>query len=649
MRRAIHLLAAIALGAWAVAGEPPGGKELTNSLGMKLVRIEPGEFLMGCGTQPPRTEAEWKQRDWDEAPAHKVKITKPFHMAVHEVTNKQYEQFDPKHKELRGKFGAYGQGRVSTTDDEPVTMVSWHDAVRFCEWLSKKEGKPYRLPTEAEWEFACRAGTTTVYNTGDTLTPEQANIGLARDGKKKVPTVPVGSYPPNAWGLCDMHGNVEEWCLDWFGPYEPGERADPTGRADGFAKVTRGGSHSIASWSPDNARYCRSSNRSGHLPDDANRCTGFRIVLGEMPATPPLPAAKPPLHERDVQQTAAPREGPDPSKPYFVNFAAEKRNPTIPKDTWGPIFSAHNHFTALCACPNGDVLAAWYTTKSESGRELALAGSRLRVGADRWEPASLFFDVPDVNDHAPVLLCDGKRIWHFSSQALAGWNDTSILMRTSDDSGATWSKPRIILPRHDPDHLSQSCSAFVGPDGLLGLAVDGSGHGRERLMTSRDGGQTWRVGKGDMKGIHPAAVLLDGGSVIAFTRGPNPMPMFTSSDFGDTWQAGVTAFPGINVGQKAAALKLAGGAVLLCSHDTKKAVVGGGVFAALSLDGARTWPHVRKVEGVGGYMSVAQAPNGVIYLFGSRMGCVAFDEAWLREGKPLAPEAAGDDTKGKVR
>lgn len=635
MRRPQCLLAVVALGISALASELPAGKELANSLGMKLVRIEPGEFLMGRGQEPPRTEAEWKQRDYDEASEHKVRITKPFFLGVCEVTNQQYEQFDPKHKELRGKFGAYGQGKVSVTDDEPVTMVSWQEATAFCEWLSKKEGRAYRLPTEAEWEFACRAGTATVFSTGDTLTPEQANIGLARDGKKKIPTVSVGSYPPNAWGLHDTHGNVQEWCLDWYGPYEPGEQADPVGRADGYARVTRGGSHCIEAWATDNARYCRSSNRSGHLPEDANRCTGFRIVLGDLPATPPLPPASPPLHQQNVRQGPAPRDGPDPAKPYFVSFTKEKRNPTMPANNWGPVFSAHNHFAALCVCPNGDVLAAWYTTKSESGRELALAASRLRAGADRWEPASSFFDIPDVNDHAPVLLCDGKRVWHFSSQALSGWDETSILMRTSDDSGATWSKPRIILPRHDPEHLSQSCSAFAGPDGLLGLAVDGDNHRRERLMTSRDGGLTWRVGKGDMKGIHPAAVLLDGGQVLAFTRGVDPMPAFRSDDLGDSWQAAATPFPRINVGQKAAALKLASGGILLCSHDTSKQVVGGGVFAALSLDGGRAWPHVRKLEGVGGYMAAAQAPNGVIYVVGSRMSCVAFNEAWLRQ--PAAP------------
>jgi sulfatase modifying factor 1 len=215
-----------------------------------------------------------------------------------------------------------------------------------------------------------------------------------------------------------MHGNVAEWCLDWYGPYVADEQVDPVGRADGVAKVTRGGSYSIPSWQENNARYCRSSNRSGHLPDDANRCTGFRVVLAESPETTPMPLASLPLNQRDVKQAPAPRDGPHSKIPYYNDFRTKR--PTIPPNTWGPIFSAWNHFTAVCACPNGDVLAAWYTTKSESGRELALAASRLPADNDRWQPASLFFDVPDLNDHAPVLLCDGKRIYHFCSQALTG-------------------------------------------------------------------------------------------------------------------------------------------------------------------------------------------------------------------------------------
>src|SRR5205807_1278227 len=111
-----------------------------NSLGMKMVRIEPGEFLMGTGTEPPRERKDWETRDWDESPAHNVKISKAFYLGAFEVTNAQYEQFDPDHRKLRGKFGA------SRTDDEPVTHVTWQQAVDFCRWLWKKEGKPYRLP-----------------------------------------------------------------------------------------------------------------------------------------------------------------------------------------------------------------------------------------------------------------------------------------------------------------------------------------------------------------------------------------------------------------------------------------------------------------------------------------------------------------------
>jgi hypothetical protein len=150
-------------------------------------------------------------------------------------------------------------------------------------------------------------------------------------------------------------------------------------------------------------------------------------------------------------------------------------------------------------CPNGDVLAVWYTCVGESDRQLAQAASRLRAGSDAWEPASLFFGVPDVNCHAPVLLRDGERIYHFCTQSLRGWDYASNIMRYSDDSGATWSKPQIILPRTDPDHLSQPCSAFVAADGTLLLACDGDGHKDERLLRSADRGKTWQVARGDMR------------------------------------------------------------------------------------------------------------------------------------------------------
>jgi hypothetical protein len=174
------------------------------------------------------------------------------------------------------------------------------------------------------------------------------------------------------------------------------------------------------------------------------------------------------------------------------------------------------------------------------------------------------------------------------------------------------------------------------------LACDGDLHKDERLLTSADGGKTWKVPKGDMRKsaggryvIHPATVQRADGALLSFLRGPDPMPVALSKDMGDTWEVQDTPFPGIGGGQKAAALKLASGALLLCSIDRTRRLVGGGTFAALSLDDGKTWPHLRKVDGAGGYMALAQAPGGVIYLAGSRMGCVAFNEAWLREGKPL--------------
>ncbi|MHC4624625.1 MAG: formylglycine-generating enzyme family protein [Planctomycetota bacterium] len=160
------------------------GKTFTNSIGMQFVRIEPGSFVMGTSRTPlpdeltknlsyPKREdlergfpqgdpskfaitvEHVRNGDFDEKPAHKVEITRPFYMGAFEVTNKQYEMFDPSHRGLRGKNG------FSRADDEAVIFLSWHDAKAFCDWLSKKEGRAYRLATEAEWEYACRAGTST--------------------------------------------------------------------------------------------------------------------------------------------------------------------------------------------------------------------------------------------------------------------------------------------------------------------------------------------------------------------------------------------------------------------------------------------------------------------------------------------------------
>jgi len=215
-----------------VADDPPG--TVTNSIGMKLVPIPIGEFLMGSpGNDSPSDNNEEFQ--------HQVRISKPFLMGMHEVSQKQYEQ-------VAGENPSQFQGH-----ELPVEHLFWKQAVEFCELLSelpaeRQAGRRYRLPTEAEWEYACRAGTATTFNTGDELPPSLARFsGTIRFVAKK--TAPVGAYPPNAWGLCDMHGNVWEWTADWFSAdyFRSSPVDDPPGPSSGTHHTLRGGSASVKS------------------------------------------------------------------------------------------------------------------------------------------------------------------------------------------------------------------------------------------------------------------------------------------------------------------------------------------------------------------------------------------------------------------
>ncbi|MBI4604137.1 MAG: SUMF1/EgtB/PvdO family nonheme iron enzyme [Planctomycetes bacterium] len=242
-------------------------KAFTNGLGMRLAYMPPGEFLMGS---PPGEEG----RGVDET-QHRVRITRPFYLGVTEVTQAQW-------KAVMGTSPSSFKG-----DKLPVEQVSWEDAKEFCRKLSEREGKSYRLPTEAEWEYACRVGTTTPFHTGSTISTSQANYdgndtyGSGQKGVSRHKTVDVGSFPANPWGLHDMHGNVWEWCEDWYGEYPPGEVADPKGPSTGVSRVLRGGS-----WI-DGPRFCRSASRYGHVPGVRGSGLGFRVALDLSPITEP--------------------------------------------------------------------------------------------------------------------------------------------------------------------------------------------------------------------------------------------------------------------------------------------------------------------------------------------------------------------------
>ncbi len=217
----------------------------TNSIGMKLALISHGEFDMG-------SPADQKGHEDDEA-LHRVRISKPFRMGVTEVTQAQWR------KVMGARSGAF-QG-----DDLPVESISFADALEFCKKLSKLEGRTYRLPTEAEWEYACRAGAQTPW-AGDV--EEMAWFDDNADGR----THPVGVKKPNAWGLHDMHGNVAEWCADYYGAYPSATVIDPTGPATGKARVVRGGSFA------NFPRGLRSSSR-GNVPASYQlKTVGLRVV-----------------------------------------------------------------------------------------------------------------------------------------------------------------------------------------------------------------------------------------------------------------------------------------------------------------------------------------------------------------------------------
>ena len=167
-------------------------------------------------------------------------------------------------------------------NDRPVERVSWVDCQEFIRKIIADGNVKVSLPTEAQWEYACRAGTTTPFSFGTTLNGDEANCngnspyGTERKGRYRQATAQVGSYAPNAWGFCDMHGNVYEWCADWYGDYA-GDATDPIGPASGGKRVIRGGS-----WAGC-AQRCRSANRGSADPNGSNGGVGFRLVCSAKP------------------------------------------------------------------------------------------------------------------------------------------------------------------------------------------------------------------------------------------------------------------------------------------------------------------------------------------------------------------------------
>lgn len=325
MRLALAVLCLCAsLGACTTLPAPP----LINSLGMSMARIPSGEFWMGSEATAeelarlfPQYELKRLRDLQDEGPRHRVRITQPFYMGQHEVTIGQFKRFlsasgyvpesladgtggygyNPHHDPAKSARGDAFEGRnpqyswqnpgFAQTDDHPVLNVTWNDAVALARWLSETEGRHYRLPTEAEWEYACRANTRTLYNSGDapSTLAGSANV-FDDDASVNWPqwqgfalqthdgyafTAPVGQFEPNGFGLYDMHGNAWEWVSDWHDDeyYKHSPVDDPQGPAQGSVRVRRGGSWHTWPF------YARSSYRNWNSPQTRYTLVGIRLVL----------------------------------------------------------------------------------------------------------------------------------------------------------------------------------------------------------------------------------------------------------------------------------------------------------------------------------------------------------------------------------
>ena len=305
---------------------PASSASLVNRLGMPFVLVPAGEFLMGSDESPESLAQDWPGYERkrftdlaDEAPVHRVRITRDFYLGQTEVTVGQFQRFLEASgyipESVADGTGAYGhnpaydpatargdafEGRdpkyswrnpgFVQDDDHPVVNVTWNDAAAMAGWLSRTEGRVYRLPTEAEWEYAARAGTRTRYHSGDA--PESllkvANVFDADAAPKwkkwaahalaghdgHAYTAPVGSYAPNAFGLHDMHGNVWEWAADWHDDhyYAKSPVDDPQGPASGSVRVRRGGSWHTWSF------YARSSFRNWNAPGTRYTLVGMRLL-----------------------------------------------------------------------------------------------------------------------------------------------------------------------------------------------------------------------------------------------------------------------------------------------------------------------------------------------------------------------------------
>ncbi len=563
---------------------------LPGNVPMELVWLRPGEFWMGQNAQ------EQDAYPNKETPHHRVRISQGFWMGKHEVTQAQW-------KALMGTAPWSGKRYVSEDPDTPAVYVSWHDAVAFTEKLAAYTEKPFRLPTEAEWEYACRAGTETRFYWGDDPHYEDiahrawwrgnALISGAQHARK------TGQMPPNPWGLYDMSGNVSEWCQDWHGFYLDAAQTDPTGPEWAEHRVLRGGS-----WISIGG-HCRSSRRHHEVPDAAHSDFGFRVL-------------------------SAPRPQPQEGAPRFTDVFVAGLDGV---DTY--------RIPSLLIAPDGSLLAFCEARKisQEDASPTDMVLRRSLDGGNTWLPTQTLVrgvgeealmnpcPIIDQQNQSIVLLCVNI------NKTAPGHHQHFQLV--SRDSGQTWSEPVDIGRK-----IAQYDDTFVPGPGI-GIQMRGGrlvvpGYAGElneetdelffsRVMYSDDHGQSWTLGEavGEMSDEAQAVELSDGRLMLNMrgNMGTSCRGVAVSGDGGATWgrvrwdralnecpcQASITRCgpSGLNQDRR----------LLFANPDNAaerfNVVERSKMTVRMSYDDGDTWPVKRLIHaGPSSYSSLVMLPDG---------------------------------------
>ena len=605
----------------------PDATQYKNSLGIQMLRVPAGAFRMG---------EDGRRGEYDERPAHDVTLAQDFFVSQTEVTVAQFAEFRADAQDI-GLFSPYATG------------MSWQEAVLFCEWLSRKEELPYRLPTEAEWEYAAKR---------------------------------AGSFK-----LLNFDSSAPEWVADWYGPYSGEAETDPVGPASGWARVVRGGgimgtySKGPSGWMP---AYRRVANRASIAPGFSGRHgIGFRLVMGALPKTAPG-KVEPKLWQQFVKQAVVPVvTGPNPTRPWFKQRAMlpippENADPaTLAAAGLDPAVMGHNHSAGAAVMPNGDILEIAFSADSSSTEYLpntTFVAYRRRFGSEQWDMPTVFYDFADVNDQSALLWNDGGKVRFFGGGA--GLDGVPFRAQESADSGRTWTAPELPLLRgpvsgYTPQPIT---NAFRGRGGRMYVSSDGI-DGESLLWASEDGGKTWADTLGRTGGRHTTFVTLRDGSILGM-GGKNSnidgfMPRSISKDGGKTWTVSKTQFPALGSNQRPMILRLRSGNLLFASdwQDRRgkqpESVKEHGAFVALSADEGKTWktrtitqamPHEAHVTpqrmgwaadyhewGTFGYVNVVEGQDGLIHVLTSMNHPsqeFEFNEAWILAGGAAVADGA---------